>query len=865
MKKRICSLITCISILMSTPLFGVAQEEITFVDNEPDALTETIDNLTNFDEAYNDISDNDLTSKDEVSLPENEDVENSSLADEPQTENIIENIEESFENDTDSLVTKEPEFLETDEDSSAEDNTESTCDEKDALKTESEIDINDSEPSISFMPGNDMRFIVKYIQGYDGEVPSTDQYTVKTIYKNDSLGRIDLIKFKAGIDAESFFDNAEKIFDMNSVEIVQCDVCIELPERNFISNIQSVPAQLSSAGNDTNVVAVIDAGADLIFPVFEGRIFNNFFEHSETNTFKQDCELPTDAADELIVEQLDDGNYITEFSSENNEDQAVADEYKPNEETTISNDIIGWDFCNMRGITNSGEALFDYGATAVAGMVIDAIGNAQILNLKVFENGTAYMSDIIEAIAYAEEAGASYINLPININDDNSIIASIADVSPAEFINVENAPMQQTTFFNIDSVTVDTEHREIAANTDFYSPNENVKVSIKLQQCSDEKLIYIGQSKAADGIYSIGMPSNAGGRYNLYMRMDGYGIVVYSFIYNNGNRWFNFNKCEDTLTVHGIVDDSPNKRVAVKFENENNEVIWVSQTSTKNDGSFTVNAPYSGSEAVAAYISVNGINQIFALTDPTVKSGNGAVYESENPELYRAIITARPDIDLSKTGIITETELENITGTLILSNFGISDITELQNCTNVTALYIDNNNITDITPISHMSKLKTLFAQNNRIGSLPDDITGTLEILNLSNNCLTNVNSVRNLHNLKSLYLDNNYISEISFLNGTPKLKWLSLNGNNIVSIYAVSKSGKLLHADLSDNKIHDVSPLSELNELSDLRLSNNNIEDISSLYGQMYNYLYVDGNQVTVIDIEPLNAVNLVYDSETK
>lgn len=865
MKKRICSLITCVSILMSAPLFGVAQEEITFVDNEPDALTETIDTLTNFDEAYNDISDNDLTSKDEVSLPENEDVENSPLTDEPQTENIIENFGESFENDTDSSVAKEPEFLETDVDSSAEDNTENTGDEKETLKTEDEIDINDSEPSISFMPGNDMRFIVKYIQGYDGEVPSTDQYTVKTIYKNDSLGRIDSIKFEAGIDAESFFDNAEKIFDMNSVEIIQRDICIELPKRNFISNIQSVPAQLSSAGNDTSVVAVIDAGADLIFPVFEGRIFNNLFEHLETNTFKQDCEPSTDTADELIVEQLDGDNDITEFSSENNEDQAVVDEYKPNEETTISNDIIGWDFCNMCGITNCSEALFDYGATAVAGMVIDAIDNAQILNLKVFENGTAYMSDIIEAITYAEEAGASYINLPININDDSSIIASIAEVSPAEFINVENAPMQQTTFFNIDSVTVDVEHREIAANTDFYSPDENVKVSIKLQECSNEKLIYIGQGKASDRTHSIGMPSNASGQYNLYMRMDGYGIVSYSFVYNNGNRCFNFNKYEDTLTVHGIIADNPNKRVSVKFENENNEVIWVSQTLTKNDGSFTVNAPYSGSEAIVAYICVNGTNQIFTLTDPTVKSGNGAVYESENPKLYKAIITARSNIDTERTGVITESELRNITGTLILSGFGISDITELQNCTNVTALYIDNNNITDISPISHMSRLKTLFAQNNLIGSLPDDITDTLEILNLSNNCLANANPIRKLHNLKSLYLDNNFISEISFLNGTPKLKWLSLNGNNIVSIYAVSKSGKLLHADLSDNKIHDVSPLSELNELSDLRLSNNNIENISSLYGQMYNYLYVDGNQVTAIDIESLNAVNLVYDRETK
>jgi len=91
-------------------------------------------------------------------------------------------------------------------------------------------------------------------------------------------------------------------------------------------------------------------------------------------------------------------------------------------------DISGWDFINDNNIVNSSENMLDqWHGTHVAGLIAasgssQAPGtapNAKILPLKIFENGVAYTSDILEAIEYAESMGAQIVNCSWGTPNEN--------------------------------------------------------------------------------------------------------------------------------------------------------------------------------------------------------------------------------------------------------------------------------------------------------------------------------------------------------------------------------------------------------------------------------------------------------------
>ncbi|MCL1816790.1 MAG: S8 family serine peptidase, partial [Clostridiales bacterium] len=72
--------------------------------------------------------------------------------------------------------------------------------------------------------------------------------------------------------------------------------------------------------------------------------------------------------------------------------------------------LNGYDFVNDVVNVNNPEWYYDQGhGTSLAGVI--AGGGAKVMPLKVFEGGKAYTSDILAAIAYAEENGAQIANL----------------------------------------------------------------------------------------------------------------------------------------------------------------------------------------------------------------------------------------------------------------------------------------------------------------------------------------------------------------------------------------------------------------------------------------------------------------------
>jgi len=173
------------------------------------------------------------------------------------------------------------------------------------------------------------------------------------------------------------------------------------------------------------------------------------------------------------------------------------------------------------------------------------------------------------------------------------------------------------------------------------------------------------------------------------------------------------------------------------------------------------------------------------------------------------------------------------------SDRGITDLTGLEYCTHLSALFLNNNLITDITPLSSCTNLRVLNLSNLK----PDWIT-------LDNNQITDISPLSGLTNLDWLILDNNQITDISPLGGLTNLCNLDLSDNQITDISPLSGLTNLWYPlNLSNNQITDISPLGGLTKLNELRLSNNRITDISPLgYLSKLHRLYLDKNQVTDI-----------------
>ncbi len=90
----------------------------------------------------------------------------------------------------------------------------------------------------------------------------------------------------------------------------------------------------------------------------------------------------------------------------------------------------GWDFVQDTELAYDETARDQYfHGTHVAGIIAQTAPGAQILPLKVFENGKAYTSDIIEAIEYAENAGAAVVNCSFGSTDDNLALKEAMEAS----------------------------------------------------------------------------------------------------------------------------------------------------------------------------------------------------------------------------------------------------------------------------------------------------------------------------------------------------------------------------------------------------------------------------------------------------
>ena len=118
---------------------------------------------------------------------------------------------------------------------------------------------------------------------------------------------------------------------------------------------------------------------------------------------------------------------------------------------------------------------------------------------------------------------------------------------------------------------------------------------------------------------------------------------------------------------------------------------------------------------------------------------------------------------------------------LNLSNMGISDISALSACKELTKLDITGNSVTDLTPLMDLPNLEWLSIKDNTVSDLrPLMGLNLLRYLNAEGNGITGTAALSSMNNLNELYLAFNLISDLSGLKGLTSLRILGLESTGL-------------------------------------------------------------------------------------
>lgn len=282
---------------------------------------------------------------------------------------------------------------------------------------------------------------------------------IKKNVKNDDVmiennSEYSIVELEGDDFTEDFIENMKEEYK-EDIEIIQPDYIVNFfAEEN--NSREGSETTISLSKNTTVPAAITDGKTE--------RVAEDIGSKNLGENIQQ--EVGQFAGDEIIVAVIDTGIDIQHQSLR----QAI--QYNTNEFAdgidTDGNgyidDIYGWDFINN---TDLSEIVLDSNhGTHVAGLIVaDGIGkgvNAKILPLKVFEDGVAYTSNIINAIQYAETMGAKIVNCSWGTSSENPALEDAIESSDMLFvcaagnsgINIDEMPIYPASyeFNNIISV-----------------------------------------------------------------------------------------------------------------------------------------------------------------------------------------------------------------------------------------------------------------------------------------------------------------------------------------------------------------------------------------------------------------------------
>ena len=239
-------------------------------------------------------------------------------------------------------------------------------------------------------------------------------------------------------------------------------------------------------------------------------------------------------------------------------------------------------------------------------------------------------------------------------------------------------------------------------------------------------------------------------------------------------------------------------------------------------------------------------------------TAGGSIVLSDTTELMRLRIEAIVEVDMPDAALrdavreimsispdapIRKGHLTPLTA-LYAFEVGITDLTGLEQATNLTSLDLSSNEITDLSPIAGLTKLRSL---------------------HLWGNAISDISPVSGLTELKSLDLAINSVSDISALTGLTNLEWLDLSDNEIEDLAPLAANtglGAGHEVDVAGNRLSDVSINTHIPALQDRGVAVNHESEFTPPISDIEPYL-TDVNGDGVVNIADLVLVGSSYGEE--
>ena len=216
----------------------------------------------------------------------------------------------------------------------------------------------------------------------------------------------------------------------------------------------------------------------------------------------------------------------------------------------------------------------------------------------------------------------------------------------------------------------------------------------------------------------------------------------------------------------------------------------------------------------------------------------------------------------SMAGIVTADKLSlikeiSLAGELINDPEASIGVKYLQN---LEVLDLSDNKLTDLEFVSPLKKLKNINLSNNRITNLDSVITNEdLEVVNLSYNGIEDISKLQYLHNIKKLDLSNNNIKSINSLSSSYSLESLFISNNGLENYKECLSNLEYLqelgvgHCNIPFTDIISLKYLSNLTYL-DIAGTAPSVQTIAGL--SKLETLILQDCKLNETDIKPLNSL---------
>ncbi|CAL6034118.1 leucine-rich_repeat protein [Hexamita inflata] len=166
---------------------------------------------------------------------------------------------------------------------------------------------------------------------------------------------------------------------------------------------------------------------------------------------------------------------------------------------------------------------------------------------------------------------------------------------------------------------------------------------------------------------------------------------------------------------------------------------------------------------------------------------------------------------------------------------------------NLEILDLSANKITNIDSLSELSHLQELYISLNMNLEIQKPLMLlNLRILNISNTLIYNIDSLSNLVSLQQLNVSGNNISSIESLASLVNLQQLNVSVNQITKIESLASLVNLQQLDVSRNEISSIKSLVNLVELQLLDISDNQIKSLNGIEHMKHlTYLRANNNSI--------------------